>query len=210
MDALWGVVDGFGKGSLSRSEPIWRDVVEGVEGATARGGRVARQMAEVETETVGEECLKLSPVEAFLALGEGRMRIVDGSGKRLMKAECWDLFCRVNRKFARMFACVVRYREAGWVPRSGLKYGVDLVLYEGRRMRHAHAPYCVVLQFEEGGVAQSFVRLQTRLRLIKNVAKRLVIATVRMEGGEAERPVTPEAALEHIVIKELTVDRWVT
>lgn len=82
-------------------------------------------------------------------------------------SEAWRLFGRrIGPTFAPLLVVYTRYRAAGWLPRSGLKYGVDWVLYPSpapssskskttggpkqfpkKAYRHTHAPYCVVLKF---------------------------------------------------------------
>lgn len=98
---------------------------------------------------------------------------IESDDVSVKKLECpsktWRLFGRrIGPTFAPLLVAYTRYRAAGWLPRSGLKYGVDWVLYpapvpsssksktptgEGpkrfpkKAYRHTHAPYCVVLKF---------------------------------------------------------------
>lgn len=219
MEAVWDVTDGYGKGNLSRSEPVF--------GATSsakiqgKSGRAARQLLSMEkagvagvlgTERADVEHLQLSAVEGFHATFEAqRMRLVDICGRRLDDGiALWQVLCADDPYFARQYAAYVKYRRGGWMPKSGLKYGVDWVLYRAGSKRHAHSPYCVILDYESASIQPRWVRLQNRLRLVKNVAKNLIVANVTMDAASATNPPSPQIAVDRVRITELTIDRWVS
>jgi tRNA splicing endonuclease len=214
MDAVWGVADGYGKGSLSRSEPLYGG---GGRGA-AKSGRAARQLLELEKAgglgdgREGVEHLQMTFVEAFhAAFVARRIRLVDCDGRRLdEEMAVWRLFCGDDPLFAQVYAAYVRYRLAGWMPRSGLKYGVDWVLYRAGTKRHSHSPYCLILEFGGAPLQPSWIRLQNKLRLVKNVAKNLVAASISMDVPDPSLPDSPQAAVDAVTVTELTIDRWVS
>lgn len=52
--------------------------------------------------------------------------------------ECFATFCEAQPNFFASYAAYKYFRENGWVPKSGLKYGTDFVLYrKGPAHRHA-------------------------------------------------------------------------
>lgn len=150
-------------------------------------------------------------------------------------AAAWATFCGRSAggaAFAAAYASYRFYRGSGWAPRSGAKYGVDWVLYKVGAARHAHASFCVVLsarglpvggtppvgQGEGGGgscepLDASWVAVQNRLRLVKNVAKTLLYTEVVDPAAPGGR-VTPagvadrDAWLARATVVELRIDRW--
>jgi tRNA-splicing endonuclease subunit Sen2 len=193
--------------------------------SVSKSGRAARQMHALESIKDGTpaeqlsarrdtEHLQLTRVEAFhAAFFSHRIRLADGqSGDRLDdQLAVWRSFCAAEPLFAQTYAAYSRYRRAGWMPRSGLKYGVDWVLYHAGTSKHSHSPYCVILVHDtQGAVETSWVRLQNKLRLVKNVAKNLVTAHVQLSLDNPQAPDSPQAAVDAVQLVELKIDRWVS
>lgn len=215
MASVWRVDDAYGKGNLSRSAPTYAHATD--EASTK--GKAARQLIALEraeenaSARDGAEHLQLTLVEAFhAAFVAGRLTLSTMEGTSLNEGDAWDLFARKLPRFRELFAAYARYRSTGWMARSGLKYGVDWVLYRLGQRAHAHAPYCVVIRFggdgEEKRLESSWIRTQNKLRLVKNVAKSLVITEVGFEDGFV--PTSWREAVETVSIMETTCDRWTT
>lgn len=69
---------------------------------------------------------------------------------RLTLDELWTAFVRLGcsggvSHFVSRCAAHTHFRLAGWLPRSGLQYGSDLVLYRNHPSL-VHSDFCVVLQ----------------------------------------------------------------
>lgn len=220
MGALWTMADAYGKGSLSRSAPTYTTATD----ASATKGKAARQLIALEkfaTKTTGlqasregVEHLQLTLFEAYHATFLARrMTLATCEGKPLRDAaHVWSLFSAHTKKFAARFAAYSRYRATGWMPRSGLKYGVDWVLYPLGVEKHSHAPYCVILSHPTNtrapsNIERTWIRLQNKLRLVKNVAKSLIVAEVWFDNGI--EPSSWQDANKRVRISEITVDRWV-
>lgn len=225
MDTLWTVSDSYGKGNLSRSQPIYSRA-----GGEGRHGKAARQLHELEKTaankcgTVGKsagvngacgdtvvrrdgvEHLQLTLFEAYhAAFVTRRLNLYNYTGESLgSDNEVWEIFACKDARFPALFGLYSRYRDTGWIPRSGLKYGVDLVLYKKGNHKHTHSPYCVIIS-DTPYLENTWIRLQNKLRLVKNVAKSLIVAAVSFDNP----PRTWEEAISHISISEITVDRWV-
>lgn len=218
MAALWDVSDGYGKGSLSRSEPVYASADRmGI----AKNGRAARQLIALEKTSAGSakgrsreavEHLQLTLVEAFhAAFTAQKLRLVNIKGEPLdNELRTWQIFCSRDPLFARTYAAYAHYRRGGWLPRSGLKYGVDWVLYRMGTKRHSHSPYCVILAHEPVPLEPTWIRLQNKLRLVKNVAKSLIAARVQLSVPDQAFPGSPQEALRTVQITELTIDRWIS
>lgn len=220
MMAFWQCRGPCGKANLSRSAPSYNG--HSVLKSANVKGRALRQMLAIEEkqQEMGEkslqrdelEHLQLTLVEAyyesFLAKS---LRIKDENGNILRKADqTWHLFSTKNNKFPLLFVAYCRYRAAGWLPRSGIKYGVDWVLYpEIVKGGHSHSPYCVILRYGAGSkIDRNWTSLQNRLRLCKSVAKNLVLVQVWTEGQITDASISLEDAFKNVNVVELTVDRW--
>ena len=93
------------------------------------------------------EYLQLGNEEAFYL--SHRLKILevqsDDGKKTLNVDELWDHFCSGNENFVPRYVAYSYYRERGWVPRSGIKFGVDFVLYKQGPITH-HSSYAVVVR----------------------------------------------------------------
>lgn len=215
MRDLWQRIGPIGKANLSRSAPSYS-----TPESDRLKGRALRQLLELEGKPtdfsrVDVEHLQLTLVEAYYASFVAKaLHLCDSKGNSLASPPAtWRLFnFRAGPTFAPTFVAYARYKAAGWLPRSGLKYGVDWVLYPVSMKRHTHSPYCVVLNFTTAADAskldRSWVALQNRLRLVKNVAKTLIVAEVAY-SPEIDMSLDVREAFKNVTITELTIDRWV-
>lgn len=217
MDSLSVLDDSYGKANLSRSAPTF-----GRGGAEAIKGRAKRQMMAMDKlgsaldvdRARNMEHVQIPLPDAYYACFVARRIVFVSAGAEDMgdARVVWRLFESLSSAFAVTFAAYARYRAAGWMPRSGLKYGVDWVLYPAGQKRHSHAPYCLVLSCsdptQEVQLDKSWIRMQNKLRLVKNVAKSLIIAHARF-NAKCPRPSSYEQAIASVQISEVTVDRWI-
>ncbi|KAI0560621.1 tRNA-intron endonuclease [Gracilaria domingensis] len=206
-----------GKANLSRSAPSYNALVHSQHANWK--GRAMRQLIQLQASSndvdrVNVEHLQLTFVEAFYAaFVTNDIVILDTHSKQPLtdRQRVWSLFCSRSEKFPLMFVAYCRYRSAGWLPKSALKYGANWVLYPTKSYTHTHAPYCVILQFsipgEEPPIALSWIALQNRLRLVKNVAKNLIITRVHAEK-EVDFASSISDTFAVVKVTELTIDRW--
>lgn len=219
MMTFWDVAGPCGKANLSRSAPSFDS--HATLPSSVLKGRAMRQLLALEesekhspvrSEGTHMEHLQLTLIEAYYTSFVSKHLILsDEYGTRVSDPTlAWQLFCSRSHHFPHKFVAYCRYRATGWLPRSGIKYGVDWVLYPDTNRKHAHSPYCVVLRFHEGKmeskIDQTWIRLQNRLRLVKNVAKTLVIANIFVEDSKLLASL--EDAFQSVKITEMTVDRW--
>lgn len=95
------------------------------------------------------EYLQLGSEEAFyLSHKLNILNIIsEDGGKNLNETELWE--CFRNKNFIPRYVAYCYYRERGWVPKSGLKFGVDFVLYKHGPVTH-HSSYAVVVRMING------------------------------------------------------------
>ncbi len=96
-----------------------------------------------------EEPLSLTSEEAFYLVAEASWLNVHSpaSGRRCSAAELWSQFCSHSKRFPSTYTAYRHYRRKGWVPKSGLKYGADFLLYkEGPEFYHS--TYAILVREE--------------------------------------------------------------
>lgn len=232
----------YGKGFLSRSKPLFFDGETGRSkksgGFHIKSGEKRRGNAGVTTcnaESTRHACnclpdlrvstanccinasdtehLQLSLEEAFfLVYGLGCLKIVQEDNTELTVAECWKIFCMVDPAFISMYTAYHYYRTNKWIPKSGLKYGVDLVLYGGGGISLQHAQYGVIVKsidatHAENGRSLSWATFSHVTRLAEHVAKGIVLCCV-VHPPALHVDILAPTYLAHLEIIEVVLDRW--
>ncbi len=127
-----------------------------------------------------EAPLELSLLEALYLLEKGVLQVVDEKGSPVDPQTLRDIGRRANPDFDILYRVYRDLREAGYVVRSGLKYGADFAVYE-KGPGLEHAPYVVhVLRYRDTIDPLEIVRAG---RLSHSVRKRFIIAAVDEETG---------------------------
>jgi tRNA-splicing endonuclease subunit Sen2 len=96
-----------------------------------------------------KEHLQLSSEEAtYLAMELDVLQVFSPDGSLLNTETLWTHFLSTNDRFIELYTAYRYYRSKGWVPKSGLKFGVDFLLYkEGPSFYHS--TYAVVVTLIE-------------------------------------------------------------
>jgi tRNA-splicing endonuclease subunit Sen2 len=151
-----------------------------------------------------------------------------GLGTREMDCETlWRVFRRdCGHAFALKCAATVHFRLTGWLPRSGLQYGADFVLYQ-RHPSLVHSDSTVVLvpdaaarrsfQIDDDDVPHRGVALdngwpdwpdlQATSRLAVQVSKKFIEAHISApKNVNWNEP----SCLQHIYVNEIEVSRFNT
>jgi tRNA-splicing endonuclease subunit Sen2 len=188
---------------------------------------------------VNKEHLQLTPEEAFfLAFGFGALSVIDPvSGKSLTTRELLTLFRQFSYfpprdggpdepdlapddGFLIHYAVYHHFRSLGWVPRAGIKFGVDWLLYtRGPVFDHAQFGLIVIPSYSDPwwksrgkqGPHKTWPWLHSVVRVLSHVIKSLVLVYVEipppprfeaaLETGYAE-------ALKLYQVREVMVKRW--
>ncbi len=174
-----------------------------------------------------DEYLQLSSEEALYLSHELNLLNVttDDTGKTMSAIELWAKFYKI-KKFLGKYAAYCYYRKKGWIPKSGIKFGVDFVLYKQGPVEF-HSNYAIIVtllteteskrppEYASSAQGSSTDVLTWRDvvafdRVCSSVIKDLVLCHVimedRLEGQEIER-LFPEC-LEKLKIVEVLVKRW--
>ncbi|NWH35600.1 SEN2 endonuclease, partial [Chloropsis hardwickii] len=161
------------------------------------------------------EYLQLSLEEAFfLVYALGCLSIYYGE-EPLSIVKLWEVFSEVKPDFKTTYMAYHYFRGKGWVPKVGLKYGTDLLLYR-KGPPFYHASYSVIAELVddnfEGSLRRplSWMSLSGLNRTTANASKELMLCyLIRPSDMTAEEMATPEC-MKRIKVQELIVTRWVS
>ncbi|XP_041283500.1 tRNA-splicing endonuclease subunit Sen2-like [Onychostruthus taczanowskii] len=161
------------------------------------------------------EYLQLSLEEAFfLVYALGCLSIYYGE-EPLSIVKLWEVFSEVKPDFKTTYMAYHYFRGKGWVPKVGLKYGTDLLLYR-KGPPFYHASYSVIAELVddtfEGSLRRplSWMSLSGLNRTTVNASKELMLCyLIRPSDMTAEEMSTPEC-MKRIKVQELIVSRWVS
>ncbi|KAK5993759.1 putative tRNA-splicing endonuclease subunit tsp-2 [Cladobotryum mycophilum] len=187
---------------------------------------------------INKEHLQLMPEEVFfLAFGLGVLTVTDpGSGKTLSPRDLFTLFRQYSYfpprngpdepdlvpddGFLVNYAVYHHFRSLGWVPRAGIKFGVDWMLYtRGPVFDHAEFGLIVIPSFSDawwqaaGKTApqKTWAWLHSVVRVLSHVTKSLVLVYVDVPPPpkfEAALEVGITEALKLYKVREVMVKRW--
>ncbi|XP_051528283.1 tRNA-splicing endonuclease subunit Sen2 isoform X2 [Myxocyprinus asiaticus] len=124
------------------------------------------------------EYLQLSYEEAFFLVYALGCLSVYYSGEPLSVIQLWAMFCSVQPNFSTTYTAYHYFRSKGWVPKSGIKYGTDLMLYR-KGPPFYHASYSVVVDRVDDSCKAAALRpfswrsFATLSRITGNVSKSL-------------------------------------
>ncbi|XP_052234317.1 uncharacterized protein LOC127846933 [Dreissena polymorpha] len=166
------------------------------------------------------EPLILSFEEAFfLTYGLGCLSVQNEDQSMLKISDLWRHFCRKRARFLPMYAAYHFFRSHGWVPKSGILFGVDYVLYKVGPPFY-HATYSVVVKaVEEGSYTEmehfnnrqfTWTSLSGLNRVTEHVAKTLVFCYVIFPTGWNEVVASSPTCLSQIRVKLQVISRWVS
>ncbi len=117
---------------------------------------------------------ELSLIEAYFLLKNGRISIFDVNQQKMLDVEeFYSIAKDIHEKFDEKFVIYEDLRNRGYIPRPGLKFGADFVVYrKGPGLEHS--PFIVhVMPLESKIGAIDMVRAG---RLATSVRKKFVIA----------------------------------
>ncbi|XP_076865693.1 tRNA-splicing endonuclease subunit Sen2 isoform X2 [Brachyhypopomus gauderio] len=160
------------------------------------------------------EYLQLSYEEAFFLVFALGCLSIYYDGEPLSVQEVWAVFRAAQPNFESSYAAYHYFRSKGWVPKSGIKYGADLLLYR-KGPPFYHASYSVVVEkVEESfqGVplrAFSWRSLAALSRVTGNVSKELMLCYIITSPNMRDEVFSPEF-LKRVKVQELIVSRWIS
>ncbi|KAF5908761.1 tRNA-splicing endonuclease subunit Sen2 isoform X1, partial [Clarias magur] len=152
------------------------------------------------------EYLQLSYEEAFFLVYALGCLSVFHDGEALSILQLWRVFCSAQPNFEITYAAYHYFRGKGWVPKSGIKYGTDLMLYR-KGPPFYHASYSVVVEREnellQGPVLRPFTwrALAALCRTTANVSKELMFCYVIVPSDLTKQDISSPECLRMLKVQ---------
>ncbi|XP_017688271.1 PREDICTED: tRNA-splicing endonuclease subunit Sen2 isoform X4 [Lepidothrix coronata] len=158
--------------------------------------------------------VKKEKLAFFLVYALGCLSIYYGE-EPLTIVQLWEVFSEAKPDFKTTYMAYHYFRSRGWVPKVGLKYGTDLLLYR-KGPPFYHASYSVLAELVDddfqGSLRRplSWMSLSGLNRTTANASKELMLCyLIKPSDMTAEEMSSPEC-MKRIKVQELIVSRWVS
>ncbi|KAM9099839.1 tRNA-splicing endonuclease subunit Sen2 [Sarcophilus harrisii] len=161
------------------------------------------------------EYLQLSLEEAFFLVYALGCLNVYYEEEPLTILKLWDAFHLVQPTFRTTYMAYHYFRSKGWVPKVGLKYGTDFLLYR-KGPPFYHASYSVIIELVndsfEGSLRRPFSwkSLAGLNRITANVSKELMLCYLIRPSNMTDKEMESPECLKRIKVQEVILSRWVS
>uniref|UniRef100_A0A674C202 tRNA-splicing endonuclease subunit Sen2 n=1 Tax=Salmo trutta TaxID=8032 RepID=A0A674C202_SALTR len=161
------------------------------------------------------EYLQLTLEEAFFLVYALGCLSVYYNEEPLSVLQLWEMFRSVQPHFETSYMAYHYFRSRGWVPKPGVKYGTDLMLYR-KGPPFYHASYSVVVEKVDqpcrGGALRPFSwrSLAALSRITGNVSKDLMLCYVIYPSHLTEEHLSSPDCLCRVKVQEIILSRWIS
>ncbi|XP_069340069.1 tRNA-splicing endonuclease subunit Sen2 [Eulemur rufifrons] len=161
------------------------------------------------------EYLQLSLEEAFFLVYALGCLSVYYEKEPLTIVKLWKAFSAVQPTFRTTYMAYHYFRSKGWVPKVGLKYGTDLLLYR-KGPPFYHASYSVIIELVddhfEGSLRRPFSwkSLAALSRVSVNVSKELMLCYLIKPSTMTDKEMESPECMKRIKVQEVILSRWVS
>uniref|UniRef100_A0A8D2DLL3 tRNA-splicing endonuclease subunit Sen2 n=1 Tax=Sciurus vulgaris TaxID=55149 RepID=A0A8D2DLL3_SCIVU len=127
----------------------------------------------------------------------------------------WQVFTSIQPTFRTTYMAYHYFRSKGWVPKVGLKYGTDFLLY-WKGPPFYHASYSVIVELVddhfEGSLRRPFSwkSLATLSRISVNVSKELMLCYLIKPSTMTDEEMESPECMRRIKVQEVILSRWVS
>ncbi|XP_025741243.1 tRNA-splicing endonuclease subunit Sen2 [Callorhinus ursinus] len=161
------------------------------------------------------EYLQLSLEEAFFLVYALGCLSIYYEKEPLTIMKLWKAFTVVQPTFRTTYMAYHYFRSKGWVPKVGLKYGTDLLLYR-KGPPFYHASYSVIIELVddhfEGSLRRPFSwrSLAALSRVSVNVSKELMLCYLIKPSTMTDKEMESPECMKRIKVQEVILSRWVS
>ena len=154
-----------------------------------------------------DEYLHLCPEEAFYLVQELKVLELfsEDGNDRVEPHDLWSWFVKSVPSFPFKYAAYKHFRTGNWVPKSGLKFGVDFLLYKTSPL-HFHSSYAVLVRENKERQKTTWKEVVTVTRACQATGKDLLICDVAIpESVDHNKP----DCVHHCTCVDSVVKWWV-
>ena len=139
--------------------------------------------------------------------------------KSYTACELWNFFCECDGHFIGKYTAYRYYKKQGWVPKSGLKFGVDFLLYK-HGPAYYHSSYGVLVRMidqstssglvgESGNGGLTWHDVISLCRVNESAGKDLLICYVTKPSDMTEEELQLPSCVSKFLVQEVFVNRWI-
>ena len=168
------------------------------------------RLKEIKDPYIMEEYLQLCAEEAFYLTAETKiLNVTTTEATKLTEKDLWVHFSELDRSFYARYAAYRHYRMGNWVPKSGLKFGVDYLLYKEGPLFY-HSSFAVVIRETEGDSKDGLKWREVIAlgRVNEAAGKDLLVCHVTRPQGILKSQLREPACIESVAIKDVLISRW--
>ncbi|XDC85262.1 hypothetical protein R6Z07F_016435 [Ovis aries] len=161
------------------------------------------------------EYLQLSLEEAFFLVYALGCLSIYYEKEPLTIMKLWNAFTTVQPTFRTTYMAYHHFRSKGWVPKPGLKYGTDLLLYR-KGPPFYHASYSVIVELVDDrfqGAPRrplSWRSLAALSRVSVSVSKELMLCYLIKPSTMTDKDMESPECMKQIKVQEVILSRWVS
>ncbi|XP_070533775.1 tRNA-splicing endonuclease subunit Sen2-like [Ptychodera flava] len=165
-----------------------------------------------------QEYLELSLEEAyFLAFGLGCLTVKDEDGNSLNLTSMWQKFCTIQPNFVPMYTVYHNIRSKGWVPKTGIKFGSDFIVYK-QGPPFYHSTYSVLVSMVDEATLLpcgpeerplSWPVISGMNRVTEHAAKALLFCYVLKPPNMTDQEMLSPQCLQRFKVQEMLMRRWI-
>lgn len=162
------------------------------------------------SESEVDEYLQLCAEEAFYLMAEvGILSVMNKEGKQLSSSELWIHFSKISKSFGAKYSAYVHYRIGNWIPKSGLKFGVDFLLYKEGPLSYHSSFAAMVKEAKQKSLPITWKEVIALNRVNEGAGKDLLICYANNTQDITEDQLMQSSCTPMMVIKDMVVKRWV-
>uniref|UniRef100_A0A250Y1B0 tRNA-splicing endonuclease subunit Sen2 n=1 Tax=Castor canadensis TaxID=51338 RepID=A0A250Y1B0_CASCN len=161
------------------------------------------------------EYLQLSLEEAFFLVYALGCLSIYYEKEPFTIVKLWQAFTSIQPTFRITYMAYHYFRSKGWVPKVGLKYGTDLLLYR-KGPPFYHASYSVIIELVderfEGSLRRPFSwkSLAALSRVSVNVSKELMLCYLVKPCTMTDEEMESPECMKRIKVQEVILSRWIS
>ena len=155
-----------------------------------------------------KSCIHLCLEEAFyLVQHKQSLKVyVDNVDTVLTTEDLWKHCCKRVKNFVHRYTVYRYYRNKGWVPKAGTKFGVHFLLYKDGPA-YFHSSYGVVVRSLMPTSELTWQFVVSFIRAMESVNKGAIICEVK--AAETDMDFSTPSCISNFIVEETMIHRWV-
>ena len=151
-------------------------------------------------------CVHLCLEEAFYLVHCKQSLKVHVDDADVTMEEFWRQCCKQVKNFIHKYIVYQYYRDKGWVPKPGTKFGVHYLLYKDGPSYY-HSSYGVIVRSLVAASELTWQFVVSFIRAMESVNKGAIICEVK--AVKTDTDLSTPSCISNFVVEETMIHRWV-